>query len=193
MRAARRAGRIAASTPTTIETTRNTTSCTPGHGELDAHAAEARRHHVGEDDADDDAEHAADHRGDHALVAHAAPDLAPRGADGAQQTDLARALVHAQHQRVDDAEERDDHAHGQQPVEQVQQLVELPDDAVLVLRRRHHVRRRQVGHARPRSPPWSASDSPPAVARTMKSCGRGKSVLKAAVLTVIPLSIIGSR
>ena len=68
---------------------------------------------------------AADHRGDDALVAHHPPRLAAAQPDRAEHTDLARALEDREDERVDDAEQRDDHAHRQQRVEQVDDLVEV--------------------------------------------------------------------
>ena len=83
----------------------------------DERDAEARS----DDDADDGAEDGQDHR----LGADHRPDLAPLHADGAQQPDLVGALEDRQHQRVDDADEGDDHGQGQQRVDQAQQLVDL--------------------------------------------------------------------
>ena len=53
------------------------------------------------------------------------PHLAARHADRAQQAELARALVHRQRERVDDAEQRDDHRQRQQRVDSPTQLVDL--------------------------------------------------------------------
>ena len=78
-------------------------------------------------------EQRADDGGDHALVADDAPDLALGGADGAQQPELARALVDGQEEAVGDPEQRDHEAHGQQRVEQVDDLVDLLVDEVAVL------------------------------------------------------------
>ena len=86
-------------------------------------------------DADRRAEQAADDRGDDALVADHAPHLVRRGADGAQQAELARALVDRQEQAVGDSEQRDHDAHRQQRVEQVDDLVELVADVVAGTRR----------------------------------------------------------
>ena len=61
---------------------------------------------------------AADQRGDHRLVADHPPHLAARGADRAQHAELARALGDREHERVDDAEQRDDDRQRQQRVDQ---------------------------------------------------------------------------
>jgi hypothetical protein len=59
-------------------------------------------------------------------VADHAPDLAPRHADGAQHPELAGALEHRQRERVDHAEQADDHRQREQGVEQGQELADLP-------------------------------------------------------------------
>ena len=46
-------------------------------------------------------------------------------ADGAQEPELARALVDRQRERVDDAEEGDDHRQREQRVEDVEDLADL--------------------------------------------------------------------
>ena len=55
-----------------------------------------------------DPDERADQRGDHALVADHPPRLPARHPDRAQHPDLARALEHGQHERVDDPEQADD-------------------------------------------------------------------------------------
>ena len=57
--------------------------------------------------ADDDADHGAEERDDHRLRADHRPHLPPFHPDGAQQSDLVRALEHRQHERVDDPDQRD--------------------------------------------------------------------------------------
>ena len=59
-----------------------------------------------------------------ALVADHAPHLAARHADRAQHPELAGALEGREHERVDDAEQGDDHGQRQQHVEDGQQLVD---------------------------------------------------------------------
>ena len=63
----------------------------------------------GEEEADRHPERRADQRRDDALVADHPPHLAPRHADRAEHPELARPLEDRQDERVDDAEEADDH------------------------------------------------------------------------------------
>ena len=60
-------------------------------------------------------------------------DLLARRADGAQHAQLARALADREHERVHDAEERDDDRQRQQRVDEAEQLVDLAGDVVLEL------------------------------------------------------------
>ena len=105
-RAARRAGKIAATMPTTIVAIAKTISCPTGSEKTmkSTRADEQRAEH----DPEHDADHAADQRGDHALVADHPAHLAPRHADRAQHPELARALEDRQHERVHDPEQADD-------------------------------------------------------------------------------------
>ena len=140
-RAARRAGTMAPTTPTTTASTRNTTSWPNGTLNPTPRSLSAKVVSQANSDADRGAEHAADERGDDALVADDhAPHLAGGRADGAQHPELARALVDRQEQAVGDPEHRDHDAHGQQRVEQVDDLVDLA--------------RRSSRGTRCRSAPW---------------------------------------
>ncbi len=60
--------------------------------------------------------------------------LAARGADRAQHPELARALVDREHQRVDDAEQRDDHRQREQHVDERSSLLTWPARVRLELR-----------------------------------------------------------
>ena len=125
-RAARRAGQLAASRPSSAARTRKTTRFETGTtvsvmpcecSDDDEGDAEARP----DDDADDRAEDGEDHR----LGADHGPDLAALHADRPQQPDLVGALEHRQHERVHDPDEGDDHGQGEQRVDQAEQLVDL--------------------------------------------------------------------
>ena len=63
--------------------------------------------------------------GDHRLGADHPAHLAPAHPDRAQHPELARALVHGQRERVDDAEQGHDHRQQQQAVDEAEQLVDL--------------------------------------------------------------------
>ena len=91
-RAARRAGAMAPTAPTTTASTRNTTSCAERHAEPDAEVLDRERRQPREQHADRDAQHAADERRDDALVADHPPDLAGGRADRAQHA-RARACA----------------------------------------------------------------------------------------------------
>ena len=123
--AARRAGQVAATRPSTADRTRNTTRLDVG---TTVSVSLSERHqgnaHAGpDDDADDGPEDGQDHR----LRADHGPHLAPFHAHGPQQADLAGALEHREHQRVDDAHQGDDDGQGEQGVDQAEQLVDAGD------------------------------------------------------------------
>ena len=71
---------------------------------------------------DRQAEPGADERGDHALVPHHSADLTTRHADGAHHADLAGALEHGKHERIDHPEQADDDRQREQHVEEHQEL-----------------------------------------------------------------------
>ena len=104
---------------------RKTASWPSGSSKPSPRSPERLRHEEGEQQPDGGSEQAADDGGDDALVADHPPHLAAGRADGAQQPELARALVDRQEERVGDPEQRDHDAHRQQRVEQVDELVEL--------------------------------------------------------------------
>ena len=68
--------------------------------------------------ADDDTDDGAEQRDHDRLRADHGPDLTALHSDRAQQADLARALEHREHQRVDDADQGDHHREGEQDVDQ---------------------------------------------------------------------------
>ena len=78
----------------------------------------------------------------HRLPAHRRPHLRPAHADRPQQPELTGALEDRERQRVRDAEQCDHQRHGQQHVDQVQDLVDLVGDRTLelVLRPQRRVR-----------------------------------------------------
>ena len=104
--AARRAGKIAATMPTTIVAIAKTISGADRQREDDE--VDARDEQRAEHDPEHDPDHAADQRGDHALVADHPPHLPARHPDRAQHPELARALEHGEHERVHDPEQADD-------------------------------------------------------------------------------------
>ena len=121
-RAARRAGKIAATMPTITAAIAKMMICADRERELDeVHARDEER---AEDDSEHDPEDAADERRDHALVADHPPHLPARHPDRAQHPDLARPLEHRQHERVDDPEQADDHGQREQHVEDVEDRVQ---------------------------------------------------------------------
>ena len=67
-------------------------------------------------------------RDQQALVEHRAPHLPARRAERAQDADLARALDHRHRQRVDHAEQADDHGDRHDRVEEVELLGDLVVD-----------------------------------------------------------------
>ena len=73
------------------------------------------------DDPDDRTEHGQDHR----LGADHRPDLPAFHPDGPQQPDLVGSLEHREHERVHNADQRDEDGQGEQRVDQAQQLVHL--------------------------------------------------------------------
>ena len=126
---ARRAGQMPARTPAipaTISTTMIPTTGMPSTRPVVLERLDRRDR---DEQPDHGADDRADHRRDQRLVADHPADLRLRGADRAQHADLAGALVDRQHERVDDAEEADDHRQREQHVDQREQLV----DPVLLL------------------------------------------------------------
>ena len=84
-----------------------------------------RRQRDAQSGPDDDADDGAEQRDDHRLGADHRPDLAALHPDRAEQADLARALEHRQHQRVDDSDQRDEHGQREQHVHEPELLVDL--------------------------------------------------------------------
>ena len=84
-----------------------------------------------------------------------------RHPDRAQHPELARALEHGQHERVDDPEQADDDRQRQQHVEQVQQRVEPLQLVVLELRLGLQLGVREAAAARPSSACVLAGVTPP--------------------------------
>ena len=116
--AARRAGKIAATIPTTIAAIANTITCVVGNAKTMKSTRDDQE--AAEHEPEDDPDHGADQCRDHALVPDHAADLPPGHSDRAQHADLARPLEHGQHERVDDAEEADDDRERKQDVENVE-------------------------------------------------------------------------
>ena len=133
----RRAGISEASTPSTTPST-STRPSLP-YGRLSATFASAEpvdrvdqrpAHEEPEDDAGDGAERGDEdrfeaHHALHALVGHP---------HGAQEAELAAALVDRERERVDDPDQRDDDAHHEQAVhgvdDEVEDLADQPTDEV---------------------------------------------------------------
>ncbi len=123
--AARRAGPMPATTPATP-------ASDDRHEQLRARDRDGPDALVGEcpghRDAEPDTEHAAQscpNDGDHdGLPTDHRPDLAAGHPDGPQQTQLAGPFEHRQRQRVDDAQQRDEHREQQQDGDEAQQLVD---------------------------------------------------------------------
>ena len=160
-RAARRAGAIAPIAPTTTASSRNTRSCGTGTLKPTPRSSTANRQ-PREEDADGRPEQAADQRRDD--VADQSPHLRRRRADRPEHAELARALVDRQEQAVRDPEHGDHDAHGQQRVEQIDDLVELCVDVVAVLvagpdRRRRELLERGL-HLGLRQPHVAAGEQP---------------------------------
>ena len=121
-RAARRAGKIAATMPTMIAATANTMICPTGsENSMNSTRATSSAPRTIPSTIPSDA---ADQRRDHALVADHPPHLAPRHPDRAQHPELARPLEHGQHERVDDPEQADDDGEREQHVEDVEDRAE---------------------------------------------------------------------
>ena len=110
VRAARRAGHSAASTPTTtIPPSEPPTTASGTVIEKIGVADDDVLHHAAEQHADADAEQAAVAGDDDALQPHRAPYQPPGRADGPEDADLPGAFQHRQRQGVDHAEDRDEH------------------------------------------------------------------------------------
>ena len=167
-RAARRAGKIAASMPDDDRHDREDDQRGDGQRELDE--VDPHDEQPAEHDAERDPERPTDQRGDHALVPDHAPHLASRHADRTQHADLARPLEHGQDERVDDAEEADDHRQREQHVEDVQDRAEPADLVVDELLARLHLRVREAPSASRRARPGSLRSLRRARGRTCRGC-----------------------
>ena len=125
IRAARRAGQTAASTPTTAASTTKISSCDGRHAQhADALVGDGPLQADPEDQPEADAQHGAEHRDGHRLQPDHRPQLTPAHPDRAQQPDLPGPFDHRQRQGVDDAQHRDDHGQPEQGVDDGQQLVD---------------------------------------------------------------------
>ena len=113
--------------------------------ERQALVGEQRRHDRRQPEPGGHAGHRADQRRDDALVADHPPDLPARHPDRAQRAQLLHPLERRQHERVDDAEQRDDHGEREQHVEDRQQLVDAGRHLVDVLVRREDLHVGQGG------------------------------------------------
>ena len=123
--AARRAGQLAATSPSTAASSEEHHKVGRRHDGVGDALLFQRRHqrdaHAGtDDDPDDGAEDGQDDRfgPDHR------PDLAPLHADRPEQADLAGAFEHREHERVHDPDERDKHGQREQGVDQAEELVD---------------------------------------------------------------------
>ena len=112
-------------------------------GQTDAEVPDRHGREPSEEQSDRRAEKPSDECGDDALVADEPAHLLRGGPDGAQQAELARALVDREEQAVGDPEERDQ-AHREQRVEEEDDLVDATADLGAVLVRRPDLRRREA-------------------------------------------------
>ena len=112
--AARRAGRIAASIPARTATPTNTVKRPVRNREHDAVVGQREGGDGGEEHADADPERRADQGGDDALVPDHPADLPACHADRPEHPELARPLEDREDERVDDAEQADDHRQAEQ-------------------------------------------------------------------------------
>ena len=88
--------------------------------------------------ADHDPDHGAENRDDHGLRADHLPDLTAFHPHRPQQADLARALEHRQHERVDDADHARQNRQRKQHVDQSELLVDACLLGLLELRTALH-------------------------------------------------------
>ncbi len=121
-RAARRAGKIAASRPTMIAAITKITIVR--HGTANGTPPIARSKSSASPAPSGNPERGADQRRHDRLVADHPARLPARHPDCAQHADLARALEHRQHERVHDPEQRDDDREPEQDVEEEQEAVQ---------------------------------------------------------------------
>ena len=124
-REARRAGWIAASTPSERGEDQQHDQRADRIGEREAFVLQRLGDQRREDQPEDHAEDRADQRRDHRLVADHRPHLAARHPDRPQHPQLPRAFVDRERQRVGDPEQRDHDRQREQRVEEVDELVDL--------------------------------------------------------------------
>ena len=108
-RAARRAGRIAASIPARIVASTKIPIVLHGIVEDDPLVGECLGREDGKEDADHDSERASDQRGDDALVTDHSAYLPTSHPHSSQHPDLACSLEDREHECVHHAEQADDH------------------------------------------------------------------------------------
>ena len=106
----------------------------PRDGEDDPLVGERLGREDGKEDADHDSERASDQRGDDALVTDHPAHLPAGHPHSSQHPDLACPLEDREHERVHHAEQTDDHGEPEQPVEDVQELVDVVLLGLLELR-----------------------------------------------------------
>ena len=134
----------------------------------DERRVQRARHRRRHQQAEREPEPGADERGDDALVAHHAAHLAARHADGAHHADLAGALEHREHERVDHPEQADDDRQREQHVEQHEELPRVLPAEVDPGRRACGRRPRGSPRRRGRWPWSSPRSSRPPRARTRR-------------------------
>ncbi len=125
-RPARRAGKIAATSPATTAKSKQDHEARDRHRHgRDEGLGQRGQRGEAKQDADSYADRRAERRHDRPFPPDHASRLATGHADGSEQSDLANAFEHRERQRVRDPEHRDDDGQQQQDVDHDEQLVDL--------------------------------------------------------------------